>query len=48
MTVAEWCYGLLFDDVPLLHSIMVPISSLGLGMLIKYGNAMTRGPSPIR
>jgi hypothetical protein len=38
MTVAAWCYGLLFDDAALLRNILVPASFLGLGMLVKYGD----------
>jgi hypothetical protein len=38
MTVAAWCHGVLFDRHELAFNILVPVSFLGLGMLIKYGD----------
>ncbi len=38
MTVAAWCYGLLFSSYELAFIILIPASFLGLGMMIKYGD----------
>lgn len=38
MTMAAWAYGHLFHGIEIVHGIVVPLSFLGLGMLIKYGD----------
>jgi hypothetical protein len=38
MAVVAWLYALYLDDTTLLRNMFVPLSFLGLGMLIKYGD----------
>jgi hypothetical protein len=38
MTVAAWAYSAFFEDLTPVRDILIPLSFLGLGMLIKYGD----------
>ena len=38
MAIVAWLYALFFDQASILRDLFVPLSFLGLGMLIKYGD----------